>query len=196
MACSLRPADRLLLPCAGHQRHLSMGSSSCSRAVCRHTPYLPHLALCCLLSCTWAISRAKQKIRQPDSLIKRIPEAAESLLIKISAHFRNRINSSKSNVSLLPNQRAWSLGLLLQCLFTASKVEVISYPSTTMHCDADRGVWVGATGACRGCATGSVLLGTQPLHQMQSEPIRGVVPLQATDQCTDSTDKCLSKIFF
>lgn len=51
-------------------------------------------------------------------MIKRIPEAAESLLIKISAHFRNRINSSKSNVSLLPNQRAWSLGLLLQCLFT------------------------------------------------------------------------------
>lgn len=196
MACSLRPADRLLLPCAGHQRHLSMGSSSCSRAVCRHTPYLPHLALCCLLSCTWAISRAKQKIRQPDSLIKRIPEAAESLLIKISAHFRNRINSSKSNVSLLPNQRAWSLGLLLQCLFTTSKSggDFLSQHYHALWC------WQGGLSwghrCLQSCATGSVLLGTQPLHQMQSEPIRGVVPLQATDQCTDSTDKCLSKIFF
>lgn len=148
-ADGMQPADRLLPPCAGHQRHLSTGSSSCSGAVCRHTPSLPHLALCCLLSCTWAISWAKQKNRQPDSLIKRIPEAAESLLIKISAHFRNWINSSKSNVSLLPNHCASSLGLLLRWLFTTSKSRG-GFLSPHYHdCDADSpaqhwGVWAGA----------------------------------------------------
>lgn len=83
------------------------------------------------------------------------------------------------------------------------KAEVVSYPRTTMTVmltaqPSTGGSELGLQGpkSLQSCTGGLVLLGMQPLHQMQPELIKGVVLTQAMDQCTNSTEKCLSKIFF